>query len=315
MLEEKSMLSESIWDRVCRVPLAIAYCLHPNRIRFAPKFLAASAASWLRGGVDRPRQDRLVRLQMLFGGLARNVTPEAVLDANRLGFFLESHAGPQKWWTLDKRMVIRPNAPHINKRLRSQIRNSGFKFTLDREFSEVVKQCAEPRPGRPRFTWIRPDIAAVYDQLFKLGYAHSFEIWDRDGTLVGGGYGLAIGKVFVLESMFHRARQSSKVGLVALNYHLNALGFVLNDSKAFGSLYDRLGYRLISRAEHEEVLRQAAGPEWDNPGHWEFTSDLSAVSDWGKNGERRTPDPKQASRGATGQKESLTDPSRCSAGL
>lgn len=309
------MVKETIWHRVCRIPYAIAYSFNPSRILYVPKFLAAAVANWLRGGVEIPEQDRVVALHMLFGGLARKVTPLSVLEAARRGFFLESHAGPQKWWTLEDRMAVVPGAVKINKRLRSQIRNSGFKFTLDRDFSQVLAQCAAPRPGRPQITWIRPGIAEIYNQLHKLGYAHSFEIWDSGGALAGGGYGLAIGKVFVLESMFHRARHSSKIGLVALNYHLNELGFALNDSKAYGFLYDRLGYQMIPRARYQTALRQFAGPERDNPGRWQFTSDLNDVSNWDNTDEKHKPVADQKVLRVVGQQENLIVPPHHAPGL
>lgn len=292
-------LKESALQRLLRVPLSIVYSLRPPRLRHAAKFYLSTARSWLAGGTAKPSQDSIVPLHMLFGGIASDVTPEAVLSAARLGFFLESHAGPQKWWTLEERMVVRPNAIHINKRLRSQIRNSGFSFTLDQNFEDVVRRCAEPRSGRPRFTWIRPQLAQLYGQLFDLGYAHSFEVWSESGELVGGGYGLAIGKVFILESMFHGASHASKIGLVALNHHLDALGFVVNDAKVFGALYDRLGYALTDSDDYENQLRQAASEEFDQVGKWRFDSDLEQISRWGIPAEPSTPaTPKRSARGS-----------------
>lgn len=273
-------LQETTVDRLMRYPLSLAYTLHPKRARHAPRFAVAAALSLARGGVHVPSPGHVVPVDMLFGGVARNVTPEAVLAAGRRGFFLESHAGPQKWWTLEQRMVVDPNAVHIGKRLRPQIRNANYRFTLDQDFHAVLRGCAEGRPERVRFTWIRQDIADVYTALFDMGHAHSFEVWDADGALIGGGYGLAVGRVFVLESMFHRANNASKIGLVALNHHLSRLGFALNDAKAFGPLYDRLGYRTIARTDYEALLQRHAGPEHDQAGRWEFGTDLDTVSRW-----------------------------------
>lgn len=268
------------FEPVIRWPVAIAYTFHPNRIRHVPKLFLAGAISLLKGGVRMPSRDDVVALEMLFGGFARRITAETVLQANRLGFFLESHAGPLKWWTLTERMVVDPNALRVNSRLRSQIRNSGYRVSFDTDFPAVVKRCAEPRPGRPPLTWIRKELADTYCKLFQMGFAHSFEVHNQQGELVGGGYGLAFGRVFVLESMFHGEQNASKVGLVALNRHLAENGYKVSDAKAYGSLYSRLGYELAPRADFEKLLDSHGTADQDQVGKWEGEVDLSEVSHW-----------------------------------
>lgn len=263
-----------------RWPVAIAYCLHPKRIKHVPGLFLAGAKSLLNGGVRLPSRDRVISLEMLFGGIAREISAETVLQANRLGFFLESHAGPLKWWTLEDRMIVDPNALRINSRLRSQIRNSGYSVTFDTDFKRVVERCAEPRPGRPPVTWISKELISVYCALFRKGYAHSFEVRNSDGDLVGGGYGLAFGRVFVLESMFHGEKNASKIGLVALNRYLAKAGYRVSDAKAYGALYARLGYKLHSRQDFEDSLDIHASEEFDRIGHWTDTPDLEDVSHW-----------------------------------
>lgn len=268
------------FEPVIRWPVAVAYTFHPNRVGHAPRFLLAATLSLLQGGVRLPSRDRVVPLDMLFGGIARRVTAKSVLEANRLGFFLESHAGPLKWWTLAERMVVDPKALHVNSRLRSKIRNSGYTVTFDTDFATVIRRCAEPRPGRPALTWINKKLADVYCALFEQGYAHSFEVRNRAGELVGGGYGLAFGRVFVLESMFHGENNASKIGLVALNHHLAQEGYQVSDAKAYGTLYERLGYGLIPRAEFETHLDACASSSFDKAGRWTEQPDLDAISRW-----------------------------------
>lgn len=115
------------------------------------------------------------------------------------------------WWSPAERGVLELDALAVSRSLRRSVRH--FDVTVDRSFAEVVRACADPRrPG----AWIDRDILAAYVRLHDLGWAHSVEVRDRDGTLVGGLYGLAIGGLFAGESMFHHARDASKVALVAL---------------------------------------------------------------------------------------------------
>ena len=93
-------------------------------------------------------------------------------------------------------------------------------------------------------------------RLHDLGFAHSFEVWSADGRLIGGGYGIAIGRVFYTESQFSRESNTSKMGFASLNHHLAKWGFVLNDGKDFTPTIDAMGFRAIPRAEFEAMLRE-----------------------------------------------------------
>ncbi|MEO7070127.1 MAG: leucyl/phenylalanyl-tRNA--protein transferase, partial [Nostocoides sp.] len=116
----------------------------------------------------------------------------------------EGGAPPIGWWSPAVRGVLLPGSLHPTRSLRQSARR--YSTTLDQDFGAVVAGCADPtRDGR----WITPDIAAAYARLHGLGWAHSVEVWDRDGALVGGLYGLAIGGLFAGESMFHTARDAS----------------------------------------------------------------------------------------------------------
>ena len=144
-----------------------------------------------------------------------------LLEAYRSGVFPmglgEDGARPLGWWSPDPRGVLLPGGVHASRSLRRSLRQ--FEMRVDTAFDEVVAACADPsRDGR----WITPEIAAAYTELHALGWAHSIETW-RDGELVGGLYGLAVGGLFAGESMFHRATDASKAAVLAM------AGFVFAD--------------------------------------------------------------------------------------
>ncbi|MDO9379884.1 MAG: leucyl/phenylalanyl-tRNA--protein transferase [Nocardioidaceae bacterium] len=145
--------------------------------------------------------------------LGADLEPGTVLAAYRAGAFPMPIDGvePMAWWSPMERGVLRPGDLQVSRSLRKSCRR--YQITVDRDFDAVVQGCADPsRPG----AWIDEQVAEAYGRLHRLGWAHSVETRDADGTLVGGLYGLAIGGLFAGESMFHRATDASKVALVGL---------------------------------------------------------------------------------------------------
>ncbi|OYY81883.1 MAG: leucyl/phenylalanyl-tRNA--protein transferase, partial [Hydrogenophilales bacterium 16-62-9] len=142
-----------------------------------------------------------------------------LLDAYRHGIFPWFNSGePILWWSPDPRMVLVPGEIRVARSLAKRIRNGGFELRVDTAFVEVMRACAAPREGAGG-TWISPAMIAAYTRLFEAGWAHSMETW-RDGQLVGGLYGVAIGRMFYGESMFSREPDASKVALVRLAQQL-----------------------------------------------------------------------------------------------
>ncbi|OUZ12594.1 leucyl/phenylalanyl-tRNA--protein transferase [Aeromicrobium sp. PE09-221] len=140
-----------------------------------------------------------------------DLEPSTLVDAYRNGLFPMPDAGQLLWWCPLERGVLEPGRIRISRSLRASTRR--FTVTVDQDFEGVVAGCADPRrPG----AWIAPSIARAYQRLHELGWAHSIEVRDDDGALVGGLYGVAVGHLFAGESMFHRARDASKVALVRL---------------------------------------------------------------------------------------------------
>lgn len=147
-------------------------------------------------------------------GIGADLEPGTVLEAYRNGIFpmgLGVGGGPPLgWWSPDPRGVLLPGQLHISRSLRRSVRQ--FVITYDQAFEDVVAGCADPRRAG---SWITPAIAAAYLRLHELGWAHSVEVW-REGLLVGGLYGLAIGRLFAAESKFHRVTDASKAAVVGL---------------------------------------------------------------------------------------------------
>jgi leucyl/phenylalanyl-tRNA---protein transferase len=172
---------------------------------------------------------------------------ETLLTAYRRGIFPWYSVGePILWWSPDPRTVLIPSQIHVARSLAKRMRNGGFELCCDRDFSAVIDACAAPRKHQPG-TWITKDMRSAYVALFRAGHAHSIEC-RVDGQLVGGLYGVAIGRVFFGESMFSRVRDASKVVMVTLCRWLGAWGYELLDCQVHSAHLASLGAREIPRA-------------------------------------------------------------------
>ncbi|MEW6690780.1 MAG: leucyl/phenylalanyl-tRNA--protein transferase [Pseudomonadota bacterium] len=195
-----------------------------------------------------------------------DLSSERLLDAYRRGIFpWYSGEEPILWWSPDPRMVLHCDELKVSRSLAKNMRNKGFEVTCDTCFSEIISCCSKPRKGDAR-TWLGPEMRRAYVALHRLGYAHSFETW-LGGELVGGLYGVAIGRMFYGESMFARATDASKVALVALAGELRARGFPLIDCQQRTPLLASLGAREIPRRRF--LRRVAALVNYPEPtGKW-----------------------------------------------
>jgi len=169
-----------------------------------------------------------------------------------------SGAEPILWWSPDPRMVLFCDELRISRSLAKNNRNKGYEVRVDTAFGDVLLGCASSRRGSSAGgeagTWLGEDMRDAYTRLHRAGQAHSFECW-HDGTLVGGLYGVAIGRMFYGESMFSRATDASKVALVALVDELRRRGFPLIDCQVRTPLLAQLGGREIPRREFLRRLR------------------------------------------------------------
>jgi leucyl/phenylalanyl-tRNA--protein transferase len=179
---------------------------------------------------------------------------ERLVEAYRSGIFpWFSGSEPILWWSPDPRMVLFCDELRISRSLAKNMRNKGYVVQIDTAFRDVLAGCASPRRGEAG-TWLGDDMRTAYGRLHRAGYAHSFECW-HDGVLVGGLYGVAVGRMFYGESMFSRATDASKVALVALVEELRQRGFPLIDCQVRTPLLAQMGAREIPRREFLRRLR------------------------------------------------------------
>src|SRR5580698_8939491 len=190
------------------------------------------------------------------------ITPQVLLRAYACGIFpmAESADDPTLFWVEpEMRGVIPLDGFRVSSRLARTVRSDAFTVTIDTAFKAVIAGCAAPQPGRDD-TWINTRIRDLYIGLHELGHCHSVEVWEND-DLVGGLYGVSLGRAFFGESMFHRTRDASKVALVHLVGRLIAGGFRLLDTQFLTGHLARFGAVEIPRAEYLEKLNEALGAE------------------------------------------------------
>ena len=184
-----------------------------------------------------------------------DLEPGTLLAAYRRGLFpmpLEGLDEPA-WFSPDPRGVLPPAGVHVSRSLKRSLRR--FEFTSDRAFEAVIAGCASPdRPG----TWITPEMHAAYTRLHLLGWAHSVEVWDDEGALAGGLYGVELGGLFAAESKFHIRTDASKAAVVALAARLRAAGGPrLIDVQWTTPHLERLGARDMPRRDYLTALAVA----------------------------------------------------------
>jgi leucyl/phenylalanyl-tRNA--protein transferase len=186
-----------------------------------------------------------------------DLSSDRLLAAYRLGIFpWYSEDQPILWWSPDPRLTLELDDFKLSHSLAKTMRKGVFKVTLDRVFEEVIGACATvPRDGQ-KGTWITSEMQAAYIRLHGLGYAHSVETW-FDGKLVGGLYGVSLGKAFFGESMFHRHTDASKVALAKLVEKLKSWGFRFIDSQMTTEHMLRLGAKELSRRVFLKQLQTA----------------------------------------------------------
>ena len=199
-----------------------------------------------------------------------DLRPERLLEAYRHGIFPWYNDGdPILWWSPDPRAVLFPARLHVPRSLEKVLRRRQFAVTFDQCFRDVMRHCAGPRPQYPGGgTWITDAMLEAYTGLHELGYAHSVETW-KEGALVGGVYGVALGGAFFAESMFTCVADASKVALVRLVQQLRAWGFRIIDCQQASPHVMRFGAEEIPRREFLDRL-QTAFAILDRRGRWQF---------------------------------------------
>lgn len=196
-----------------------------------------------------------------------DLSPKLLIEAYSRGIFPWFEEGqPILWWSPDPRMVLFPENLRVSKSLQKILNKPLYTVTLDEAFSEVITCCAQPRSGSPG-TWITDEMQTAYTQLFEAGHAHSVEVW-RDGDLVGGLYGVALGQLFFGESMFSFESNTSKIALVNLVKQLQDWNYKLVDCQISSEHLESLGAIEISREQFRQQLHEllplpGMAPPWE----------------------------------------------------
>jgi leucyl/phenylalanyl-tRNA--protein transferase len=230
---------------------------------------------WLGPGDPFPPVDTALRDPNGLLAAGADLSSPRLLDAYRRGIFpWSADEEPILWWAPDPRMVLFVDELHVTRSLRRRIRSGLFTVTADLAFDDVVLGCADPRPDGEG-TWITSAIAAAYGELHRTGHAHSIETWIGD-ELVGGLYGVTIGRMFYGESMFTRESDASKIALAFLVRQLQRWEFEMIDCQMSTEHLASLGAREIPRREFlarvEALTSQPAVPA-----PWHLDSDLAST--------------------------------------
>ena len=189
--------------------------------------------------------------------LGGDLSRDRILLAYSMGIFpWYSDGSPVLWWSPDPRLVLIPEELKVSRSLSQVIKKGVFTVTMDTAFDRVIRNCAEVNRKGEQGTWITEEMISAYIDLHFAGYAHSVESW-QSGELVGGLYGIALGKAFFGESMFAIKSNASKVAFVTLVEYLNKLNFSFIDCQVTTEHLKSLGAREMSRKKFLQMLKQA----------------------------------------------------------
>lgn len=195
-----------------------------------------------------------------------NLHSKTLIDAYTKGIFpWFTSVEPYLWWTPSSRAVLLPGSLNISKGSRKQIRKLSLRISTDKAFDDVIRNCALQR--QESGTWITEEIVRAYINLFKLGFAHSVEVWGED-ALIGGLYGVKLGSVFCGESMFNLKDNAAKYAFYALASGLFGLGYKMIDCQIPNDFLASLGVTEIPRVEFENRLRLAQTENLEWPSIW-----------------------------------------------
>lgn len=222
---------------------------------------------WLPADIAFPPPSQALREPNGLLAAGGDLSPERLLAAYRLGIFpWYSEGQPILWWSPDPRMVLLPEELLISRSLARRLRKTDYEVRFDSAFPKVMQACADTYRLGQDGTWITADIIRAYTQLHELGFAHSVETW-INGQLAGGIYGVAIGRMFYGESMFHHVTNASKIAFVHLMKYLQRNNFGMMDCQMKTSHLASLGAREIPREEFAHALAKLVN-YYDAPGKW-----------------------------------------------
>lgn len=202
-----------------------------------------------------------------------DLSPQRLIEAYSRGIFPWFNPGePVLWWSPDPRMVLFPGELKVSRSLRKTLKKRDYEVRVDTAFRQVMEACAAPRDGQGG-TWITPAMIDAYTELHRQGLAHSVETW-MEGKLVGGLYGISLGRMFYGESMFSLATDASKIAFVHLVRQLERWGYGMIDCQMKTAHLASLGAREIPRAEFSQKLSELVNFPGIN-GAWQFDHELA----------------------------------------
>lgn len=189
-----------------------------------------------------------------------DLSPERLLAAYRKGIFpwYSAEEPDILWWSPSPRFVLFPDELHISKSMRPLLNRNEFDFTINKAFAEVIHHCKKITRAGQDSTWITPSMEKAYNNMHTLGHAHSAEVW-KNGELVGGLYGIRIGKVFFGESMFSKLPSASRFAFIRYVELLKTEGVELIDCQVHTDYLESLGARMISGREFRGLLKVLVG--------------------------------------------------------
>jgi leucyl/phenylalanyl-tRNA---protein transferase len=273
------LFRESFTGMAERWALGLAWAAMPSRIRGIPNLVRLCSRELLAPDFALPDPERAFDQPPGLAGIVHDFTLPTLLAAYRRGLYPLAHMAPLKWWSPPQRSMLFFNNFHMANNLRRLMRQNRYTVSFDQDFEGVILGCAGRRAGRWHLTWITPRIMRVYADAFDAGYAHSFEVWNGNGRLVAGGFGVAIGGAFTFDSQFTHEDNGSKLGMAVLNWHLARWGFHFNDGKLIGPLWHSVGFRQVPRREFLRRLNDAVHAP-GKPGRWQVEADIDTVSRW-----------------------------------
>lgn len=193
---------------------------------------------------------------------------ERLLMAYSSGIFPWYNDGePIIWWSPDPRFVLFPEKLKVSKSMKQLLRKKAFRVTMDTAFGEVIRECASARYRDRTGTWITKEMIEAYEQMHLMGFAHSVEVWNQEGQLAGGLYGVALGQCYFGESMFFKESNASKYGFIKLVEMLRKRDYQLIDCQVFTQHLESLGAEHVSRKSFIKMV-EAYTSEPRNVGTW-----------------------------------------------
>ena len=265
----EALLKESLPGRMARLAQVVWRSLQPACLMtLAPTFDLIWREKTI-GAIGLPDPETALANPDGLVGLVQDLSAPAMLAAFARGLHPRCLMGPATYWAPAQRLVAHPGHLALDNATGNMLRKGEFDVTFDRDFDALIEFCSVASPGKSR---LNPKLLKAHVNLFDAGAAHGFEVRDRKGELVGGGYGIAFGRSFVMERWFGDGQQCARLGLAVLARHLASWGFRTLDATFVPDLAEGMGFRPVARPSYNATLE--ANASGGRPGSWRVDSAL-----------------------------------------